>query len=202
MLIFSRSLMVLLMTTLVIVSAGIAGCTSQAPSAQASHGTISTLEPAEMALQASDVPADFTLVEQGERNATDMNDWALAHGWKKGYYTVYRINNKTSPNPGAVLEQYISIYPEGNISLVVPDTAEKLSNITIGYPNVTVEKLSAPALGDAQCSFMLSDATDNTVLYDISFSKKDVYMEFQTNGTAADYEMLRNLAGTAALKIR
>jgi hypothetical protein len=42
-----------------------------------------------MALQPTDIPGNFTLVEKGERNGSNMRDWAIDHGWKGGHYTDY-----------------------------------------------------------------------------------------------------------------
>ena len=92
----STGLMILVMTVFIIFSAGIAGCSSPAPSPQI-PGTspiptqkLSTVEPAALALQPADFPGNFSFVEKGERNVSEMRNWSLDHGWKKGYYTVYQ----------------------------------------------------------------------------------------------------------------
>ena len=79
----SFSLMIVLMSVAIVLCAGIAGCTS--PAQPVAGQKLSTLEPAKMALQPSDLPANYTLVEEFERNASDMREWALGKGWKKGY---------------------------------------------------------------------------------------------------------------------
>lgn len=193
-----------LMTCFVIISIGIAGCTSQAPSASPVPETkISAIEPAEMILQPSDIPMNFTLVEKGERNASEMNEWALDHGWKKGYYAVYL---KTDPGslPGTVVEQYLSVYPAENITLIVPDTVSSWKNMTVepNNVNVSVEELSLPTIGDSSAAMRYFNKTDKSEMYVISFVKKDVFQNFWTNGTATDYETARQLAGIAAAKIK
>jgi len=194
----SLSFMIFLMTCFVIISLGIAGCTSQAPPVSKT----STIEPSEMILQSSEIPANFTLVEKGQRNVSDMNDWALDHGWKKGSYAVYLTNDPNSP--GTVIEQYTSVYPAENITLIVPDTVSSWKNMTIeDYDvNVTLEELSLPTIGDSSAALKYFNKTDNSRMYVISFIKKDVFQNIFTNGTATDYETAKQLAAVAAAKIK
>jgi hypothetical protein len=195
----SLSLMIFLMTCFVIISIGIAGCASQAPSASKT----STIEPAEMILQPSDIPANFALMEKGDRNVSEMSDWALDHGWKKGYYAVY-VKNDPNSLPGTVIEQYLSVYPAENITLIVPDTVSGWKNWTVeeNSVNVTFEEFPAPSIGDSSAAMSVSNKTDNTQVYLIAFVKKDVFQSFWTNGTATDYETAKQLAGIAAAKIK
>jgi hypothetical protein len=154
-----------------------------------------------MALQPSDVPADFTFPERGERNATDIRNWSLEYGWKKGYYAICQMNNQSS-RPGTVFELFISVYPAENITLIVPDTIANTNNWSMEDKNVSVEKLSPPAIGDSSCSFKISGKSDDTQWYRIAFVKKDVYMEIWTYGTASEYDTLQRGAGIAAAKIK
>ncbi|MDD1693881.1 MAG: hypothetical protein LUQ71_04075 [Methanoregula sp.] len=198
----SLTSMIILMTCFIILSVGIAGCTSQAPSASSVPGiNPSTIAPSEMALQPSDVPANFTFVESGERNLSEMSNWSLGHGWKKGYYAVYRMNNQSS-RPGTLFEQYISVYSVENISLIVPDSLGNVKNWSAEDKNITFEMLPLPAIGDSSSALVISDTSDNTQWYRITFAKKDVYMEIWSNGTATDYETAGKLAETAAAKIK
>ncbi len=200
----SLSLMTVLLTCFIILSVGIAGCTSQAPSAPPAPATkTSTVEPAELLLQLSDMPANFTLVEKGERNASEMNEWALDIGWKKGSYAVFQKNDPHEIS-GATIEQYTSVYPAENISLVVPDTVQSWKNMTVeeNSANVTLEEISLPTIGDSSAALKYSNTTDNTRLYVITFSKKDVFQNLFTNGTATDFETVQQLARVAAAKIK
>ena len=196
--------MTVLLTCFIILSVGIAGCTSQAPSAPPAPATkTSTVEPAELLLQLSDMPANFTLVEKGERNASEMNEWALDIGWKKGSYAVFQKNDPHEIS-GATIEQYTSVYPAENISLVVPDTVQSWKNMTVeeNSANVTLEEISLPTIGDSSAALKYSNTTDNTRLYVITFSKKDVFQNLFTNGTATDFETVQQLARVAAAKIK
>ncbi len=155
-----------------------------------------------MILQPSEIPANFTLLEKAERNVSEMRSWALDHGWKKGYYAVY-LKNDPASRQGTIIEQMISVYTAENITLVIPDTTNIYKNWTIKQndANLTYEELSLPVIGDSSSALKISDKSDNTQMYLISFVKKDVYQDFWTNGTSADYDTARQLAGIAAAKI-
>lgn len=191
--------MIFLMTCFVIISLGIAGCTSQAPAASKT----STIEPSEIILQPSEIPVNFTLLEKGERNVSDMSEWSLDHGWKKGYYAVF-LNNDPNAIPGTVIEQYISVYTAENITLIVPDTVSGWKNWTVeeNDANLSFEELSLPAIGDSSAAMKVTNTSDMSQMYSVSFTKKDVYQQFMTNGTATDYETVKQLAGIAAAKIK
>jgi hypothetical protein len=197
--------MIMVMTFFIILSVSIAGCTSQAPSAlPVTDKNLSTIEPSQMALQPSEVPGNFTLVEKAERNVSDMSSWAVDQGWKKGYYAVWQMNDQ-SLLPGTVFEQYISVYPANNISLIVPDTVYMVKNWSAQEENVNisvVDELPLPTIGDSSSALRIFDKSNNTEEYIVAFVKKDVFQEFYTNGTAADYETARQLAIIAAAKIK
>jgi hypothetical protein len=205
--------MVILMTLFIIVTLGIAGCASQAPSAPpvstvspapaapavspSTEQKLSTLEPSRLALQPSEVPAGFTLVEQLERNLSEMRPWAVDKGWKKGYYAYYERNGQDVQ----YIEQAISIYPIGNISLIVPDTVQGVKNWS-AEENLTVEELPEPGIGDSSRALKISEPGEPVNDYIITFVKYDVFEQMSINGTATDYETLKQVAGTAAAKIQ
>ena len=68
--------------------------------------------------------------------------------------------------------------------------------------NVTLEEISLPTIGDSSAALKYSNTTDNTRLYVITFSKKDVFQNLFTNGTATDFETVQQLARVAAAKIK
>jgi hypothetical protein len=204
----SSGLMILVMAVFVILSAGMAGCATTAPSSPAPMAspipakTLSTITPAEMALQQSDLPADFTLLERGERNVSEMRSWSLDQGWKGGYYSDY-VKNDTNSRSATLIEQSISVYNPGTISLIVPDTVSYAKNWSAeDRTNRSVEEVALPAFGDSSSVLKISDKSDNSHEYIIAFVKYDVFEQLYTNGTETDYETLKQLAGTAAAKIR
>jgi hypothetical protein len=201
--------MIIFMAVFLLLCAGMAGCTTPAPSPQAPPAppapvqNISTVAPAELVLQPSDVPADFILLEKGERNGSDMRAWSLEHGWKGGYYAAYQKHDANA-SAGIIIDQALSVYPAENITLIVPDTLQLAKTwADKDRTNRSAEvDTSLPAIGDSGSALKITDKRDNSEEYMIIFVKHDVYMELYTNGTAADYETLKHLAGIAAAKIR
>ena len=193
--------MIMVMTFFIILLVSIAGCSSQSPSASPEAVTkLSTIEPSQMALQSAEIPANFTLFEKGERLSSELSDWALDHGWKKGYYSIFLKNDPGSPSV-TVIEQYISVYPAQNISLIVPDDINNVKNWSTKENNISVDDLTIVTIGDSSSALRVSNKTDNTQEYIIAFVKNDVYQNFYTNGTQTDYETLKQLATIAAAKI-
>lgn len=185
----------------------VAGCTSPAPSSPVPAASpvptpgLSTVSPAEMALQPADLPGNFALLEHGERNASNMRDWAIDHGWKRGYYTHY-VKTEGNVSEGTLFEQTISVYPAENITLIVPDTINTWKSWPFEDSNLTVEEIPLPTIGDSSRAMVASDRSDNSRIYMIAFVKHDVYEQFMANGTETDFETLHQMANTAAAKIR
>lgn len=191
--------MIVLMSVVIILCAGIAGCTSQAPATPpVTQQKLSTLEPLQMILEPADIPANFTLVEKYERNAANMSAWALNTGWKKGYGVYYETKGQDVQG----LDQVISIYPAENITLIVPQTVRGIKNWSMEDTNVTVEELPIPGVGDFSRALQISEKNDPINVYMIAFVKYDVYEELYVNGTAKDYDTLIQIAETAAAKIK
>jgi hypothetical protein len=204
----SSASMILLLAFLIVLSAGIAGCTSQAPSAgqapatsPAADKTPSATDLSAMVLQPSEIPGNFTLVDARERTAFELSAWALDHGWKKGYSVTYRKNDR---NSGTIIRQNISVYSGENATLAVSDTIDgQVDSIARGNDtSLSVEKITITPIGDASGALKYSDKSDNSGMYVIAFAKTGVFEDIETNGTAADYETARQLATIAATKIR
>jgi len=131
-----------------------------------------------------------------------MSNWSLDQGWKGGYYADFEKNDNNSGS-GTIIEQVISVYPAGNISLIVPNTVGYVKNWSAeDTNNRSVEEQALPTIGDSSSVLKISDKSDNSHEYIIAFVKYDVYEQLYTNGTAADDEMLNHLAGVASAKIR
>lgn len=204
----SSALMILLMAFLIVLSAGIAGCTSQAPSggqapatSPAAAKTPSATDLPAMVLQPSEIPGNFTQVDARERTAAEMSAWALDHGWTKGYSITYRKDDR---NSGTIIRQNISVYSRENATLAVSDTIDGLADSIVkeNNTNLSVEKITITPIGDASGALKYADKSDNSGMYVIAFAKTGVFEDIETNGTAADYETARQLATIAAAKIR
>ncbi|PKG33998.1 hypothetical protein [Methanoregula sp.] len=193
----SFSVVIVLMSVGIVLCAVMAGCTNTPPAQPATGQKLSTIEPAKMALQPSDLPVNYTLVEEFERNATDMREWSLGMGWKKGY----GISFETRGPDARGIDQLISVYPVENITLIVPDTVSSFKNWTVEDGNVTIEDLPSPGIGDASSAMKVTISGEPVDTYIIAFVKYDVYEELYVNGTASDYDVLKAVAGKAAAKI-
>lgn len=206
---------------LIILLVCIVGCTStspstsqitQSPSVQpvtsaqpATHPTypevkLSTIEPSEMALQLSDLSANFTTIEKtgSEMSLSDVNQSSLDMGWKKGYTENIRVEGTSS------IEQDISVYPVENLYKVLAFQR----NLAIQYyangtadNSVMIDDLSNPNIGDQSQAYRITFKSDNSKSYEIDFIKKDVFESLRMSGTITDYETLKYIANTAAAKI-
>ena len=206
----SSLVLILLMAGLIVLAVGIAGCTSQAQSsgqapekALVSATTSPTIDPADLVLQPSEIPGNYTLMEKRERSVSELSQWALDHGWTKGYYVLYQKNDKNSPS-GTFIRQNISVYSGGNATLAVSDTIDGTVSSINEEKNTTrsVEKLSIATIGDASGSLKYSDKSDISTMYVIAIAKNGVFLDIETNGTAADYVIAQQLANITTAKIR
>ena len=209
--------MIILIAFFLLPLVAIAGCTSQAPHATpASSATpapaasqlpaknLSTIEPVQMALELYDMPGNFTLIKKGERNESMTRPWQLNQGWKKGYSTALKRNDPGHTGPQ--ISQFISVYPRENASRMVDylvdgnyldlarvSEAERMNN--------SITELSLPGIGDFSRAIVKLDKNDPDMIYLIAFSRYDVFEEIWGNGTAADYETMKQAAAIAAAKI-
>jgi hypothetical protein len=99
------------------------------------------------------------------------------------------------------MDQVISVYPVENISLVIPSTLQNMKDWS-AEENMSIEVLPAPSVGDSSSALRMSEAGDPIDLYMIAFVKYDVYEELWINGTAPEYDTLKQVAHTAAAKIQ
>src|SRR5208337_1856034 len=204
-----RKSIILTVAFLLILSIFIAGCTSISSTSiptpvQTTAIQLSTIDPSEMALTLSDVPAGFTIKEGSERTSSDMSQEAHANGWEKGYYVQFE-RSSTGTNTGVVdfeiLEQTISVYPIDNVNQVLDERGPEI--LQTANTTFKVEQLSDPEIGDSSAAFRIKTSYSGVPIngFDIIFVKKDVYEEVASMGTSADYETLKNLANVSASKI-
>jgi len=204
-----RKRFIFLGVLLIILSVSISGCSSDTPSVQPTPGTptqqtttakqLSTIEPSEMALQLSDLPANFIIQNRVEKVRSDVNQEAINLGWKSGYLvTVSRTDLQALQ--GTVIDQTISIYPVGTLSKVLLGSKNVYQNLTSS--GFVLDELSNPQIGDQSKAFRLVASSDGSKIYIIDFTKKDVYESLRMTGKTTDYELLKDLAKIAAAKIK
>jgi len=175
----------------------IVGCTSKAPSNP--EIKLSTIEPSEMALQSDELPENYQIKERSEQVKSDVVKSALDLGWKKGYIVKFvqvDLNNLEVTS----IEQGISIYPIENINKSLSLQRDESTKYTANN-SYTIDDLSNPNIGDQSQAYRITNKLDNSKSYAIDFTKQDVFESLRMSGTFTDYEILKELAQTAAEKI-
>ena len=186
----------------------VSGCTSNTLSSttttQPTQSQLSTIDPSDMALTLSDVPAGFTIKDGTVLVASDMETSAIEAGWEKGYSVEFdRSNNglRTGIPDVELLQQSINVYPIANLNQVMTNAGNE--ELQKANATVTVTQLPDPGIGDSSQAFRveMKVAGIQVTQFYISFIKKDVHENLYMGGTSADYETLKNLANVSASKI-
>jgi len=162
---------------------------------------IATVEPSGMALQLADLPEGYVIRERSDVAYADINPLARNEGWKKGYYVAfYRMNTRNYDITG--ITQQISVYPPDRIRIIFEEV--KTGVESRANASVSVAELPFSKTGDRSIALRFTDANDQygIMTYTVIFTKKDVLEQIEMKGTTTDYEVLKNIAGTAAGKIR
>ena len=162
---------------------------------------VATAEPSAMGLQLSDLPDGYIIKERSDMSYADLNPLARDAGWKKGYYVAfYRIDIKTYDITG--ITQQISIYPLDRIRIIFDDVKADL--LSTANATITLTELPFPKTGEYTAAIRTVDVNNpyGIMTYTVVFTKKDVLEQIVMKGTTTDYEVLKNIAATAAQKIR
>ena len=162
---------------------------------------IATVEPSGMALQLADLPEGYVIRERSDVAYADINPLARNEGWKKGYYVAfYRMNTRNYDITG--ITQQISVYPPDRIRIIFEEVKSGVASRA--NASVVVAELPFSKTGDRSIALRFTDANDQygIMTYTVIFTKKDVLEQIEMKGTTTDYEVLKNIAGTAAGKIR
>ena len=186
-----------LIISLVIVAAFAAGCASSGTDGGSSAGAdsgLSTLEPSEMVLRASDLPDGYVLAEERQTDTSLMDPavWSVTGGYEIAF----------SKDTGAGGSESIA-----EILLVEPDGAagRQIAVLTEEYAKQGVQPvpLSGVAIGDASTAFTVPASPQQGGDMDmIVFVKKDEVVMLTMQGSTNDFTVLESLAATAAGKIR
>lgn len=162
---------------------------------------LSTIELSAMALQLSDLPDGYSIKERSDVSYAEISPMARDEGWKKGYFvSFYRMNVKNYDITG--ITQQISSYPLNRMTLIFDEVKNNL--ITRADASVSVTELPFPKTGDRTIALRSVDANDQygIITYTVIFTKKDVLEQIEMRGTTTDYEVLKDSAQKAALKIQ
>jgi len=169
---------------------------------------MSTIEPAQMALTLTDLPAGYIIRERSDIAYSDISPLARGQGWKNGYLaSFYRMN--AEKYDVTAISQRIGVYSVNNIHLLdktmgpVFDAAES-DLLAMANASITVTELPFPKTGDQTSAFRTLDTNDpyGIVVYTVIFTKRDVIEKIEMRGTTTDYELLKSLVAKAEDKIK
>jgi hypothetical protein len=167
----------------------------------ATESPVATVPVSQMALQPSDMPAEYILKDRSDLTYLEMDQMSHDLGWRAGYtVTYYRMNQEKYDM--TELRQVIDLYPLANMNNVFNIETGAIT----GQENGTTQiyELPCPNMGDRTFAYREHDTQSplSITTYSIIFTNKDVYEELTMSGTTTDFETLKELARTAADKIR
>jgi hypothetical protein len=179
---------------IIVAAASIAGCSSPGTdSGSGPDSRISTLEPSQMVLQASELPAGYVLKEEKQTDTSRMDPsiWSV----KKGYEVAF--TRGTGAADTDVIVQSLVIEP-------VDKVGQQISILTGEYAKKGIKpvQISGPVIGDASSAFTVPGAKQGGEMYMIIFTRKDVVVLLMMSGPDKDYAVLQSVAGKAAEKIQ
>ncbi|MDD1695332.1 MAG: hypothetical protein LUQ54_00400 [Methanoregula sp.] len=167
----------------------IAGCTTKNNTIPVIENKLSTLDPSEMALQLSDLPEGYVMVYSGSLNLGNNSEGLNA---KKQF--IVEFQKGTTPN--TFINQVILVFPIDQINKTIPYISSGSLKIS------TTKQLSNPNIGDSSFAIRAVNSLRGGDIYIIYFVKKDVFEVIEMEGSVTDYETLKQLATTAAAKIK
>lgn len=188
--------------------------TMNATSQPTKTGKVTKKQPADLVLQVSDLPKNYSIKDSGPLLSSDVDQEAIDLGWQGGYKVIFEGTDADN-NVVTQVTQYISILPPENTSkLLATSTVSseqskmnawlKEQGSSLGITAITVEQMTNPTIGDGSRAWRLTvtdSSGDSLHFYTIEFTKLNIYELLEMRGTSTDYNMLTGLAKTAANKI-
>jgi hypothetical protein len=176
--------------TLLISIVFLSGCSASSP---LHVGTaLSSVSPAEMAIQLSDLPEGY---QKGNSDSISCSTYFENFGTiNKGYHVSFTKGSSLADS--VVIDQIILVMPKDEIDQLIPKVTYQFNQ-----KGSQGAQLSDPGLGDASAAYRLED-TVNKDIYMIVFVKYDVVEILSMTGTHADYDILKTIAKTAESRIK
>jgi len=171
----------------------IAGCSSPGTAGSSGPGSgLTTLEPSAMVLQASDLPAGYTLKEEQQTDPSRMDPsiWSV----KKGYEVAFTRGSGATDTD--VLVESLVTEPADKVG-------QQIAILTGEYARKGVKpvQLSGPVIGDASSAFTVTVPQQGDT-YLMIFTRKDAVVLLMMSGPHKDYAALQSIAEKAAGKIQ
>ncbi len=187
------------MAVVLLLFAASSGCTGP----QESAARLTSLELAGMLLEEADLPENFTFVEKEKVSEEEMPPEDLERGIRERYNLKFaRVQGNSSQNT-TVIDQYIFCCSTDKIEELV--TKPLVSN-----EYATYEVLPDPGIGNSSVAYRVTttytgadgNSSEQEVSYMIKFCKLDIYEILYLHGEPAEYDLLRDAAVKAEVKIR
>jgi hypothetical protein len=160
-----------------------------------------TVPPSEMALQLSDMNPDYIIKDRSVIPFQGVDQFKRDVGWKEGYFVhFYRLNKDKDDQ--TIVRQSINIFPLESINSVFKAEQEDMKSRANVSP--TFYEIPFPMVGDTSIAFRESQTgnPDESIVYTVLFSKKNVYEKIIMTGSTTDYEALKAITQRASEKIR
>jgi hypothetical protein len=206
----------LILAILVAAVLAVTGCTTtNAPMGTATTTPSSSL--ASLALSPTDVPANYTLSESREKNASDVSKIARDLGWEAGYEVTY-TNNTVTPYGQTKIIQTITRYPSASI----PDIMDLLVKQEQTDPDMDYANIPDLGIGDRSGGYTATPHAQMIIkpvesknplvggstqlvmtkeTAEIWFSKGTIFEVIRMTGPGSDAASVTNLARAAYAKI-
>lgn len=201
--------LILLLVLSCILAAGCLGGSTSPPAAPASPSpsatpgpavTIATVPAAEMALQVYELPAGYVLRDRTALAYAGVGQVSRDLGWRQGYrVSFYRLDKDMDDMTS--ITQEVHVFPYGSINEVY--LLEK-DALLPPDDSATDYQIPFPQLADRSIAWreVHTGVTGSTVTYTVIFTEKNVFEKIAMTGTTTDYEVLKQVAWTAAGKVR
>jgi hypothetical protein len=164
------------------------------------ESTSATVPVSDMALQLTDIPADYILRDRSVMISPEVSQLTRDLGWTRGYFVTFDRTGRIKSDQTRI-RQVIAIFPPENMKKVF--TLEKMDleegMTTPADPN----EIPFPVIGDQSIAYRLTNTpATGQVTYIVIFTKKNVYERMTMSGTSTDYETFKDVVLKAAAKIR
>jgi hypothetical protein len=168
-----------------------------------------------LALTATEVPANYIIIESRAKTADEVGKLAKDQGWQGGYIVKFS-NRQGTVNGSTEIVQNLVTYP----AAAIPNVIQIAKSNEIVSSTLKITDLPSPGLGELSIAYygkgdahVAVQQNDNLILQEtargpvksdfveIIFSKGSTMEVLRMSGPGADYEVLRSLARTAYAKL-
>ncbi len=145
--------------------------------------------------------SDYIIKDRSVITYQELDQFTRDLGWQEGYFVhFYRIDKEKDDQ--TIVHQSINIFPPENINEIFKTEKEDMKSPADG--SGTRFEILFPMVGDSSIAFRENNASnpDESVVYTVLFTKKNVYEKIIMTGSTTDYEALKAITQRAAEKIR